>query len=159
MKIHTLSIMLLSLFLSQPLFAALDTPITQQPSNIPVPKQDSPSHCPQTCDCTAMKMQNGLALTAQQKQKILQIHAAYQNQLQLSKEALSITKEQIRTITKAKTMDKASLDILIQKQIELTGERIRIKAMVRNKIYNVLNAEQKLRFNQMEHDWLEYKSQ
>ncbi|GGI75714.1 Spy/CpxP family protein refolding chaperone [Legionella impletisoli] len=109
------------------------------------------------CPCKRMehmkKLTQGLNLTADQKKQIDAIKEDAKKQMMQLHEQKMALKKQFHDLITADKLDESKVDELVNKKKEIYAEKVRLMVETKNKIYNVLNAEQKQKFENMMDKW------
>ncbi|MCP0913451.1 MULTISPECIES: Spy/CpxP family protein refolding chaperone [Legionella] len=112
------------------------------------------------CTCMHMKkMMQELNLTPEQQTKIKEIKDNAKSNMQAKREEMMSLKKQMKELVRSEKMDEAKLDQLINQKKELMASKMKAKIMMKNQIYNVLDAQQKAKFAAMMDKWEQEKSQ
>lgn len=106
-----------------------------------------------SCNCPKMQMKKQmmqeLNLTDAQKKQFETIKDETKEQMKSVYDQMKDLRNQIKELVTSDKMDQSKLDELVNKKKELYAERVKIKLQAKNKMYNVLNAEQKQKFSAM----------
>ncbi len=106
------------------------------------------------CPCMRMqKISQELNLTADQKEKIKAIKEEARKSLQANKEEMISIRTQVKELIKSDKIDEAKLNKLLEQKKEILASKMKTKIMMKNQIYNVLNAQQKAKFSAMMDKW------
>ncbi|WP_207384182.1 Spy/CpxP family protein refolding chaperone [Legionella nagasakiensis] len=99
------------------------------------------------------KISQELNLTADQKEKIKAIKEEARKSLQANKEEMISIRTQVKELIKSDKIDEAKLNKLLEQKKEILASKMKTKIMMKNQIYNVLNAQQKAKFSAMMDKW------
>ncbi len=116
---------------------------------------DDQSHnsCQQSACTCDHELVDKLDLSPDQQAKIKSIRdEARLVRIAHQKERLSLH-NQIEELSKADQLDEAKLEILLNRKKEITKSAIKNRMLVKQKIYNVLNAQQKAKYDEMKQEW------
>lgn len=98
------------------------------------------------------KLETELNLTATQKEKITEIKKQSKDEFKSTLNELKALKKEMKDFVKSETMDDKKLDELVTKKTELTGKLMKIKLKMKHEIYNILDEDQKTKFNKIMED-------
>lgn len=104
------------------------------------------------CDCKhhmSGKLAKELSLSTEQESKIHAIKEKFKQTVKPLHEKAKMLQTEIQHLSHTDTIDKHKLDSLITQKKETLGEIMKEKSMMKNEVYNVLTAEQKVKFNAM----------
>lgn len=101
------------------------------------------------CGQGLKQMVESLKLDDSQKQKIKPILESLKSNIKQSADQMQDLRKQIDDQVTSATMDQSSVNDLIDKKAKLIGDMMKAKAMAKNQIYAVLNAQQKTQLQGM----------
>lgn len=101
------------------------------------------------------KMFQSLNLDSAQQEKIKAIKDQLRESQKSNWEQMKTIRSQIHDLIKSDKLDESKLDSLIAQKKELMATMMKTRIMAKNQIYNVLNAQQKTKFEQMMKEWEE----
>ncbi|WP_133129272.1 Spy/CpxP family protein refolding chaperone [Legionella yabuuchiae] len=109
------------------------------------------------CPCKRMeqmkKITKDLDLTADQKKQIDAIKEDSKKQLMDIHQQMMNLKKQMKDLVTVDKLDESKVDELVNQKKELVAEKTKLMLQTKNKIYNVLNAEQKQKYESMLEQW------
>ncbi|KTD21622.1 Spy/CpxP family protein refolding chaperone [Legionella londiniensis] len=110
------------------------------------------------CPCMDIqKMEKELNLTADQKNKIMEIRKQAKEQMKATWEQMKALHQQKKELVRSEKMDQAKLDELVNQKKELMASMMKTKIMTQHQIYNVLDENQKEKFAAMMDKWEQKK--
>jgi periplasmic protein CpxP/Spy len=123
-------------------------------------KDDKKSAQNMPCSCKHQKMNKmmeSLNLTDDQKTKLDAIKQETKSQMKSLHEQMRSLRTEMKTLVHSDKMDEKKMNALINKKKELVAEKTKIKLQSKNKMYNLLNPQQKQQFNTMLNQWKQKK--
>lgn len=130
------------LTLNTPSFASFET--VSADSKCPCKHVHDEKQRERNCPCTHMKpVQADLNLTPEQQQKIKSIRKKAALTFRTNHQKIRVIRQQINKLSQTDKLDEKKLDKLVMEEKELIAADIKLKAIMRHQIYNVLNAKQK----------------
>lgn len=90
-----------------------------------------------------------LNLTQDQKTKIKTIKEQAKQEMKKAKSELHAIRMKMRPLVDTDTLDVAKLDALIQQKKDIIGAVMKTKLMAKHQMYTILDAKQKVMFNEM----------
>jgi periplasmic protein CpxP/Spy len=104
------------------------------------------------------KLVESLKLDDAQKAKIKTIKDQTKDKLKDTWEQMKSLRQQSQEVIQADTLDESKLDSLVNKKKELIGNLIKAKITAKHQIYQLLNPEQKTKFQDLVKQWEEKKA-
>lgn len=112
-----------------------------------------------TCKCMKKEqmkeMKERLNLTDEQQKQMKVIKEDAKTNLKANYEKMVTIKKDMKNLVVSDSIDEMKLDQLIEQKKELVGQKTKIMLQTKNKIYNLLNAEQKAKYSAMMDKWHE----
>ena len=109
------------------------------------------------CMCPSKKVmkkwKEKLNLTEEQTKQIQAVKEEAWSKMKANYEQMQALKKEMHTLVTSDKMDQSKLNDVINKKKELIGEKTKIKLETKNKIYNLLNEQQKQKFSAMMEKW------
>ena len=109
------------------------------------------------CMCAGKKImkkwQEKLDLTDAQVKQIKAIKEESWSKLKANYEQMKSLRKEMHTLATSGKMDQNKVNELVNQKKELIGENTKIKLDTKNKIYNLLNDQQKQKFSAMMEKW------
>ena len=95
------------------------------------------------------KFADKLKLTDSQKKQMAAIQVEFRQQMKGHMKKMMDIRHQMRDLIQSDKLDQAKMDKLIKQKMEMVGKMTKFKMTMRNKMYNVLDANQKTMFKDM----------
>ncbi len=107
--------------------------------------------CEKQCRCMPFmaKFADKLKLTDSQKKQMAAIQVEFRQQMKGHMKKMMDIRHQMRDLIQSDKLDQAKMDKLIKQKMEMVGKMTKFKMTMRNKMYNVLDANQKTMFKDM----------
>ncbi|AHE67259.1 P pilus assembly/Cpx signaling pathway, periplasmic inhibitor/zinc-resistance associated protein [Legionella oakridgensis ATCC 33761 = DSM 21215] len=106
------------------------------------------------CPCMRLqKLSQELDLTADQQAKIKAIKEQAQKDMSANEADMKNIRSQIKELIQSEKIDEDKLNKLIEQKKEIIASAMKTKIMMKNQIYNVLNAQQKAKFSALMDKW------